>query len=338
MAQRYDREAVIYVWNYGGPGHPGHAAMKLRGVPGTREDKVYISFWPGGENGAGLTNALEKQRGSLVRAHIDDKNNEMGEFTAQRLESGVFIPSPLQQRKEFNTTNEDGVEETVALWMQKPHHKIYIPGMGAATTKVGLNLVTIYEWFKIFSNSPDLKYKFASKKINCSGVVLLGLLKGGAGAFAAKPEARLFIDPNQVRAFAENVERAISDINLTATGLEISTAQTNAPKYTMDMSMDLITVDAWKLKTKLSRTGRSHVSDIDAAIKQYHSGKAMLARRNELLGIVLKAVRKHIMKYPDSRRGGPVLELGKQALSLVELNIGTFGAQQPSWYGDEAHS
>lgn len=336
MASQFDREAVIYVWNYGGPSHPGHAAMKIRGVVGAPKSTTYISFWPG--EGAGLSNALKKQPGSLVRSHWLDKYNEMGESTAERLEDGTFVPNNLQQRKDMSQVNDDGDTETVSIWMQKPHHKIYIPGMGATGTKAGLNLVQIYEWFQIFSNSPGLKYKFASKKINCSGVVLLGLLKGGAAAFATKPTANLFIDPNQVRKFAEAVQRSVADINANASGLEIQAARTLAPKFRLDLSMELITLTDWKTKTQLGRfTGRSHVSDIDDAIKAYHLGKMIATQRIELLGKVLKAVRKHIMKYPESRRGGPVLELGKQALSLVEFNVGNFGLQQPSWYGEDAH-
>lgn len=331
MAQHFNREAVVIIWNYGGPGHPGHAAMKIRGVPGAPEGK-YISFWPG--SGAGLSNALKRQGGILETNYWSDKYDEMGEDTRERLEQGIYQPNHLQQSKNFTRTNDEGVEETVAYWLQKPHHKIYLPGMGATGTKAGLNLKAIYEWFEIFSNSPQLKYKFASKTINCSGVVLMALLKGGGSAFATKPSAKLFIDPNQVRIFAEQIGVTLTDLNANATEIEKLAAFTNAPKYTQDLSMDLISYQDWKTKTDLGKfTGRSHVAKIDDALKQYHQGKLTL-QKVELLGKLLKAVRKHTVDHHSSRRGGPVLELGKQALSVLKFNLDNYNLARPDWLGD----
>jgi hypothetical protein len=57
---QFSSEVCVITWDYGGPGHPGHAAMKYTGVPGVGAPKNngYISFWP--ESNANYFNALNK--------------------------------------------------------------------------------------------------------------------------------------------------------------------------------------------------------------------------------------------------------------------------------------
>ena len=335
MAQHYNVEAVVYIWNYGGPSHPGHAAMKLRGAPNAPSD-AYISFWPGGDTGATIGTAFKHLQGVAMGGLKDDEYNEMSDRTRQNLAQGVFQPTNLQKEAEVIEMDQYGNERNKTVWLQKPHHKIYLPGKSAAGTKIGLDLVAMYEWWDIFSHCPGLKYKFASKRINCSGVVLLALLKGGAGAFVKPPSASMFIDPNQVRRYAEKVEAKLQALNASVTGLEEATARAAAPKYKYDATFDLIAWDRWKAKTALGTfTGRSHVSGVDEALKQYHLLKKVsdADKRVDLLGNLLKEIHSHIYRHPESRRGGAVMELGKQALSMVEMTVNNDGAQQPPWFG-----
>ena len=125
MARTCTREATVYVWRFLGPKHPGHAAVKLTGLP--NGEKVYISWWPRG--GAGKSSAHETKGGRAHHTYKRDMYSETGENTRTLLD--------LDPR--LARTN---------------HRQVLVHFEGADGITFGLDLVWMAAWWEIFTAAP----------------------------------------------------------------------------------------------------------------------------------------------------------------------------------------
>jgi hypothetical protein len=307
MAAVYDREVVVYVWRYKPvmgfipSSHFGHAAVKLRGVLGAPDDKTYISWWPG--EGAGIEDAFRRQPGIQSNSLSEDKYDEMNRQTRANLQAGAYQPRPGQQFKNGE-------------WEQKPDFKIHLPAQGARGAPVGLNIVRMYKWWHAFRLAPERQYKLASKRVSCAGVAALALLAGGASLYATPPSALLFLDPNQIQAWASQVGQALTQINQAA-----STLGQAIGRYNQDTSTKLMSYAAWKALSDQNFSGpfRSKwVKAIDEAVKQFHLPGRSREQKFDSVRHIMMAARDFLVHKPASQRGDAVVRLSLQAMAVFD--------------------
>ena len=310
----FDREAVVYVWRYKGPNHPGHASVKLSGLPevdGYR--KSYISWWPArGVDGKG--DFFTSQKSGRNWNYHRDMYNEMKPGTRRNLDKGTFQPRHGQR---MVLQYETGSEE----WGQEADEKIRIPGMGAAGVLFGLDLARIHRWWEIFRSCPHPEYKYSSRNSNCAGVAILALRAGGADRWAPAPKVAIYVDPNQVARWAHQIRETLDRHNEAA--WEVNQALINDGRQIDESVREVMSYEEWLTKSSRDETRQRFRSErlrlIDQLLLEYHteSWSTTPDVKLLLLGQIMDAINRFLRHKPTSKRGDAVLNLGEQVLSVA---------------------
>jgi len=345
----------VYIWPYGGLGHFGHAAVRLKHntLPG---GKCYISWWPGGggegnaydqkkDHGvnkvAGLVGApqLYQTQAQSGREYFHDRLMELSDRGRQGLLDGTFQPRTGQ--REIDVGFQLGQElmdvgigvRTVAdpngmggfqdkVWVQDPI-KITIPALGDPNVKVGLDVVKIFQWWKVFSMAPGNWYRLMSTKRNCAGVAALALRAGGATRFAKPPTAFFFMEPNHIQDWVKRINKALTKLNNSAqTVAEAGTNYAGNPTNT-----EIMTVAQWKTASsqgvsKLAMRS-SATQKVDKLMKQYWDlswGDATndeFDTKVEKLVELLDACHEYLATRGGNKRTDAVVSLGEQVLGAI---------------------
>jgi hypothetical protein len=345
----------VYIWPYGGLGHFGHAAVRLKHntLPG---GKCYISWWPGGggEGNAydqkkdrgvnkvtGLVNAplLYQTRAQQDRTSFQDRLMELSDRSRQGLVDGTFQPRTGQREIDVGfQLGQDlmtmGVQlRTVAdsnavggfqdkVWVQDPV-KTTIPALGDPNVKVGLDVVKIFQWWQVFSIAPGNWYRLMSTKRNCAGVAALALRAGGGARFAKPPRAYFFMEPNHVQDWVDRINKALVKLNSSAK----TVAEAGANYAGNPTNTEIMTVADWKTASsqgvsKLAVRSAA-TKKIDQLIKQYWDlgwGDAtndMFDLKVEKLVEMLDACHEYLATRAGHKRTDAVVTLGEQALGAI---------------------
>lgn len=314
MAQHreFDREATVYVWRYKGAKHPGHAALKITGVPGT--EQVYISWWPKG--GLGSDN-FEHVRASAHTGYKQDMEYEISDRAQERLNNRTWTLRPNQRlvRTETNGTNVYGT---------KADEVIKLPLQGAQGCVAGLDGAKIIAWWQIFKSSPHPQYKFASKNKNCSGVVAAALRVGGADQFSKAPSAMLFIDPNQIASWAKKVQKKLKKRNDAARNLAQQlgvtvNAQPTAPVTELMNGREWLELSNRNMPQGQKRSPQLH--EIDRLLVTYYRYGGWvgpnIASKLIILGRLMDAIHTYLGLKSGGRRSDAIVKLGQQVLDVV---------------------
>jgi hypothetical protein len=308
-------EVTVYIWTYKNDSHPGHAAVKLVGVPGV-EGKVYISWWPG--RGASKSNAHVLGSASHGASYKTDMWWEMGMNTRLNLDNQVYPAREGQQRRV--PVNNNVYDQQYA---QEAQLKIKIPGLGQPGLTYGLNVAKMYEWWQLFCAAPHPTYKFASKYKNCSGVAPAALRAGGADRFATPPTAMIYIDPNQVGKWANQVKAKIARMNANAGEVadQVVLAGENpqAPVTEVMIVADWTTLSNRDMRGATARSDK--VKQMDRLLARYHALGAwndqVALQKLALLGELLDTIHYYLGHKAGSKRGDAVITLGKQVLAVA---------------------
>lgn len=351
MAQKFDREVEVLVWRFQGVTHFGHAALKLRGIsPQNGARFAYISYWPGW--GAGLLNAPFSQKAALNGDAKIDGFNEMRPDVRENIQSGAFQPRTGQalvkgdrsngkvlyaaSMNEVDLENNESVVqfEGELAWVQRPEYRIHLPALGAQGVGYGLDVDRIYSWYEAFTKNPDPRYRLASKTRNCAAVVALALKAGGAANYATVPSAKVFIDPNQIWQWAEQLEGELTELNRLAGNQSLQS-------YFPLTSQELMSPTQWQqLSTQgVSRfTHRpSQFKKIDLYLRQYFAAGTWLQAANEkraLLGKMAYQIHNYLASNFNAKREEAVLRLGEEIRNVLQLQPAHNGA--PTWMNNPA--
>jgi hypothetical protein len=312
-------EVTVYVWSHRGPQHPGHAAVKLTGIPGA--DRAYISWWPA--DGAGLSNAFQSQGASAMGNYKEDMRNEMAPRTRERLEDGTFSPqvgADGRGQRLMTWHFPDGSPDYV--WGQDADEKIKLPPLGRLRRPFGLDTVRMYDWWNVFQSCPHPRYQYASKSMNCAGVAAAALKVGGAEAFVAAPKAVLYLDPNQIAKWARQVRAEIDRRNEEAATIEDAVYHSGDPIPDADPNFDLMSYDEWKQlsskNTGLLDIRSQKIRQIDGLIKDYHAYEWSVGLpKFEVLGKIMDVIHQCVASDPTGKRGDALLTLGKQVIVVA---------------------
>ncbi len=315
MAQHkeFDREVTVYVWRYQSAKHPGHAAMKIAGIPG--EEQAYISWWP--KDGVG-DNQFQHQRAQFHGGYKEDMEYEISDRTQQNLQTGRFDrlrPNQRIVRKENNGTNVYGA---------KADEVIKLPVQGAQGCVAGLDGAKILAWWQIFKNCPHPNYKFASKNKNCSGVVAAALRVGGADQFSKSPSAMLFIDPNQIASWAKKVKKKLAKQNRAARDLAVQLGGEVVQQPTQPVQ-ELMTGREWlELSNQNMKPGEKRspkLQEIDRLLVSYYRYRnwegVNSTSRLIVLGRLMDAIHTYLGLKSGGRRSDAIVKLGHQVLAVA---------------------
>jgi len=131
------------------------------------------------------------------------------------------------------------------------------------------------DWWNGFKRTGN--YKMYSKEINCAGVVITALKKGGAEAYAAVPTIKTFATPEKLESWALHLYAVINYINI-QTYLYEQKANTVLGHRQGQAGNELMTAKSWGNyiwwgtsswgKNKL--TDRNRMSTITPLLKAYH--------------------------------------------------------------------
>ncbi|HMP02429.1 MAG TPA: hypothetical protein PKD86_01775 [Gemmatales bacterium] len=310
--REYDREATVYVWRYESSKRPGHAALKLTGLPGA--DRIYISWWPSGGVG---NNNFRHLTGDPHESYKEDMECEMSERTQTRLRGGLFTLRPNQ--REISRS-----QQGVVTYGTMADEVIKLPLQGAQGCIAGLSGEKILAWWEIFKNCPHPTYKFASKNKNCSGVVAAALRVGGADQFARSPQALLFIDPNQIAAWAKKLKKKLKKRNEAGRRLALELDVNGVPQTTAPVE-ELMAPRTWlELSNRNMKPGQPRsplLQEIDRALLRYfsHRGWTEISYACKLiaLGRLMDAIHTYLGVKSGGKRGDAVLTLGRQVLDVA---------------------
>lgn len=305
MARRFNQEAVVRIWRKAPGGllkakkHPGHASLTIRGsiltghlsVPegGTREggqnvlDSVYVSWYPDDVGFFGLfLDALEKKKywkipligiapelfemeGEDETSYYADQLRQMSKETREKLLAKKFPPKSGQKVRlgEAIRTGADG--------------KVYIPGLGATGQQIywGLGTKKIADWWNGFKETG--MYQMYSTDMNCAGVVVTALKKGGAEAYFHVPTVKSLMDPNVLGKWALQLQAAIILLNGNTTAFEQKANKVLGSRR-LRAGNELMTVKAWgnhilwrtTFGTRHRLTDKKRMSEITTLLRAYH--------------------------------------------------------------------
>ncbi len=311
-------------------GHPGHAALRIdmcdaNGQRVTDQD-CYISWWPGSyQDDDKHKSGPFSQR--PVRTHTleDDLQSEMSDRTRQQLTSGNIQP----RQGQVQTTVGSRME-----WVQLPTYVIFLPGAGEYgfnTTRLGLNLQRIREWWDVFRLAPNRAYRFVSHTMNCASVIAAALHVGGAHLFVKKKlDNWTWTTPTEIKTYSEKIRDGIMDLNQNAQAIVNSPFMSqNFPQgpTTGFGNPELWTVDQWKQQSYVSGWARrkEQVAAIDKLLQKYHDlgdwdvgNPAQFLEKWDLLKQMLEQAHDHMRHKPTSDRAQAVLNLGRQIVAVIE--------------------
>jgi hypothetical protein len=358
MSHTFANQVRVRVWRnvkYGGlPGpHFGHAAVVLHGgvVAGYSRDaqpRVQISFWPGDFAKIGPS-ALQAQASATTGDALADKRNEMGKWTALRLEigyrdrNGIPVPdawrneiadvgySPIDAPRSGQSRNPDSSyvpsargNEGYRIWSQSPELKLDLPGFRNPGLIWGLSLTRCAYWWMNFKNS-EPHYKALSFQ-NCAGVALMALREAGSEAFAELPHVQVYAEPTQVENYAGLVKVQQERMEAWTATLDadirqaLETGQLKAADAAMGLR-DLWPVADWMKASALGpfQPRGSTIRAIDKALSDYHasSWSADYKTKYQALVKVFLGIGQHRQDKADSARSVAVLTLAFQLLKMM---------------------
>jgi hypothetical protein len=373
-------EVTVYIWEYKGVHHFGHAALRLEGIPGKDpKRKVYISWWPG-DNREYLTwlerNAhdsklaqkiIRRHFGGLtpystgaerVRTALHDRLVEMSDETRKNLAEKKFEPRDGQREKVVGVVRgaanppfpngkvyeEWGVDDfkdfqavgaypradegLVKVWVQEPV-KIRIPMLGTPGGPFGLDGVQIFRWWKVFRASPTNRYRLISKTQNCAGVIALALQAGLGENYAKKPTPRLFMEPNHIRKWAEDIQREVALLNHGVARFLTQPTGSSSNKGLKEVMSQV----QWQAKIKGCRC--KYLDRIGPLLAQYEAyGEWTIFTfdpRVGFLGKIMDLIHKHLVHHPADRRNAAALELGEQIVQTIRYQATQTGIAEPDW-------
>jgi hypothetical protein len=336
MAQMFDREVEVLVWKFQGITHFGHAALKLRGIsPQNGARYAYLSYWPAW--GAAIFNAPFAQKAGMHGDAKIDGYYEMRDDVRANLQSGAFQPragqalvgGDPQSGKIFYADSLDDMDlenqvvmhwESKFAWVQRPEYRIHLPALGANGVEYGLDVDRIYSWYQAFTKNPNPRYRLASKTRNCAAVVALALKAGGAANYAPPPSAKVFIDPNQIWHWAEELEDALTQMNR-------SMQNQSQQAYFPLTSQELMSPTQWQ---KLSTQGVSRFTHrpsqfrkIDSYLRQYFDAGTWTQAPNEkraLLGKMAYQIHNYLASNFNAKREDAVLRLSEEIHNVLGLH------------------
>lgn len=307
--QHFENEALVYVWRLTA-GRTGHAALKLKS-PGLSnpsaggKNHCYVSWWP---NGNGKVTGW--RAGQAHRTYQQDRREELKEETRNALARGGFQPRGLQK---FATAHQ-GPRSDPNGWGQSAESKVYLPGLGSKGIVFGLDIGAMVRWWNLFESQ---RADFHILQLNCSRVVAMCLLAGGAGQVCKPPVRALNLwTPNVVESWAKKLEAAYATRNKAMEEIGVLKLPPT------DRAPNLLDPATWKKETTLGMfsTRRDQVLKIDKWLQQYavvghgrddHNLTSALNVLSEILGLV----HEHIMKKGDvSKNREAIALLGQQAL------------------------
>ncbi len=355
--------------------HFGHASVTVVGDSvatspgyGSAPHTQNISFWPAG-GGAGLGNAREKLPGAFGVSAKEDKQNEINPLTCVRLEVGYYQglgePYPTAWDTllaEQNTTKltarpdqkrvfeqgeraydevkylylRDATPVDIPLYYKKPEAQIYLPGLLATGARWGLNLTRMGNWWIDFQKSNPL-YCALSKKKNCVGVALQGLIEGGAASIVKPPAFKTYAEPVQLKKYALELEKRFLELEGMATGLQAGIRSDHLAQkapYAFELNDGIWRQEVWKRESALGfmHTRSALISEIDRAVAAFDRltwKDSFVARFDALMNIFLGIVR-HRQEKSDSKRAEAVAQLGKQVLAVLDQRGFSYGFK-PIW-------
>ncbi len=347
-AKRFPEEAVVRVWKnimkkvgpvaYGAK-RAGHSALSLRGV---HTGSVYVSWWPGGEDGVdGKKAQFKNQAGQKSPNYLADKMGEMRGDTQAQLERrqafyawhkkhrGVLPeggPGFHPQEGQKRYLAKVGQSPFKPVWVKAADSKIFLPGLrsGRANIPFGIGTTQMAAWWDEWTATGGTgggtpHYRMASKKFNCSAVVMTALLEGGGAAYATPVSVATVTEPNQVGVFATKIEEGIRETNRRMAVLlmkhQSSPSTESIGKKLLLPGMGLWSYDRWKKVSalKVGIRGRN-VRAIDRAVTDFHrcTWQSEFPRRLVALATIIRNAEEFVRRWPDSGRCPAMLELAAQ--------------------------
>lgn len=321
--QKYEHEVLIYVWRFVGM-RVGHASLKLKSPTLSNpaaggKNHCYISWWPK-DDPTGEESRFGWRDGSANRSYQEDRRNELKPRTREALAKGTFSPRSGQKYASpvyAPPTQGQGAKGDPSGWGQSADEKIYLPGIGSDGIVFGLDISAMVQWWHLFNNTGESD-RFSITKLNCSRVVAMCLLAGGAGRVCKPPSRSLNIwTPNTIETWAKKIERVLAERNKAMADINV----TSLPKSDQPVS-DLLDPDTWKRATKPGAMSirRAQVVKIDKVLEKFSRIRGVrdeesLDQSLELLKAVLAEVHSHICEKGDvSKNREAVARLGKQTL------------------------
>jgi len=356
----------VYIWPYGGLGHFGHAAVRLKhgSLPG---GKCYISWWPGG---GGLDNSYNTKKNKVAnpvlgkldkpmiyqtlaqdrREYVHDRVGELSERARQGLSDGTFQPKTGQREIDVGfQMGQDLMQEGVPVrsvydpvaktwgekvWVQDPV-KTAIPALGEPNVKVGLDVAKIFTWWQVFSQVQKNWYRLMSTKRNCAGVAALALRAGGAAKFAKPPTAFFFMEPNHVQDWVNRINTKLAKLNASA-----KTVVQAASSYVDLKNTEIMTAAEWKTASNVGVSKlairSSATKKIDQLMQQYWAlgwGADSVSHQAKIaiLSDIMDACHEYLVTRAGNKRSDAVVTLGDQALAAINCRPDPGTAPTADW-------
>lgn len=341
-AKQFSEELVVRVWDNinkklglvtVGATRSGHSAMSLRGM---HSKSVYISWWPAEAVDPTGKDVWKKMGGKVQPNYFKDKLMEMHEPTAIELERRHLFARDYKKIIKVEPTDGPGFAprdnqaryvvrgETFVrpMWATRADRKVYLPGLrnGRPGAAFGMGTTQIKKWWIEWQASGGADgsaplYCMASKCNNCSGVILTGLLVGGAAAYTKPPTVSIATEPNQVAAYATELETAIRETNRQLGVLLHMPRPRNVRMGGLMPGMGMWKVRDWKKASSvpLEMRGRT-VRAIDSAVAAFHgcSWQSDFGKRLKALVTIVRNAETFVRKYPQHGRTPAMLMLASQ--------------------------
>jgi hypothetical protein len=349
MALEFTEQVTVRVWRniktagFMPSSHFGHASVELRASYIPTNDRMQVSFWPGGDGAGKGMSGIRAQASANNDDPLDDKLGEMGLLTSLRLEvgyrqeAGIAYPpewdgllrdmgkSPLRTprpgQKPSSFENADGIP----LWSQSQESKIKLPALQHLRGLWGLPIRPIMRWWQTFQ-AANPSYRALSTNNNCAGVALMALEAGGAGAFLPLPTLFIYAEPTQVERYALGLRSVIEQTEIATNKLilEIDAARKSGllKPSTGEQKDGLWTMAEWKKQSALGpmqpRSGA--IRDIDDALARYHAATWAGDYNKKFTGFVklVRSIAAHRQDKAASARSAAILALAAQAVALLK--------------------
>lgn len=315
--QVFEHEALVYIWRLSF-GRTGHAALKLKSPrlhnASNGKNQCYVSWWP---NGAGKVTGW--RTGQAHRTYQQDRREELKPETREALAGNRFQPRGLQKF----AGSFQGPQSDPNGWGQSAESKVRLPGLGSQGVVFGLDLGAMVRWWNLFESQSA---GFHILQLNCSRVVAMCLLAGGAGRVCKPPVRALNLwTPNVVDSWAQRLEAIYAARNKAMAELDV----VSLPRSDRPVP-NLLEPAVWKKETTLGvfSTRREQVLKIDKLLQHYAVVSHARDEKNlefalGVLSDILGLVHEHVIKKGDvSKNREAVALLGQQALKAYRERSG----------------
>ncbi len=181
------------------------------------------------------------------------------------------------------------------------------------------------------------QYCALSKKKNCVGVALQGLIEGGAASIVKPPTFKTYAEPVQLEKYAKELQKRFLELEgmtrMLDAGIRSDHLAQKAP-YGFELNDGIWRLDVWKRESALGfiHTRSALISEIDrnvAAFERLTWKDNFVERYDALMNIFIGVVR-HRQEKSDSKRAEAVATLGKQVLAVLDKH-GFYYGFKPVW-------